>query len=75
MEWLVNSLIVTLIGMGVIFIVLGVLYLTILGLEKTFANTKHSTPDLLEDDPEIIAVVKAAIAMYRKQRQKLSKRK
>jgi Na+-transporting methylmalonyl-CoA/oxaloacetate decarboxylase gamma subunit len=63
-----TSLIITLIGMGVIFLVLGVLYFTIIGLEKLFPYTEPPAPAATEDDAEVVAVIQAAISMFRRQR-------
>jgi len=67
MENLVSSLIVTLIGMSVIFLVLSILWLTIILLDKAFP---HRTTDsaLVIDDTETVAVIQAAIATYLKRK-------
>ena len=68
MAGITTSLVITLIGMGVIFLVLGTLYLTILGLEKVFPYTEPPAPAAKGDEAEIVAVIQAAITMFRKQR-------
>lgn len=66
-----SALVVTVIGMGVIFIVLTLLLFTILALNKAFPfKTPEPSPAKPAggDDSETVAVIQAAIASYLKRR-------
>ncbi len=67
MENLASSLIVTLIGMSVIFLVLSILWLTIILLDKAFPY-RATDSALIIDDTETVAVIQAAIATYLKRK-------
>jgi len=61
----ISALVITLIGMGVIFIVLGALWATIVGLEKVFP---YKEPPAAAPDTELVAVIQAAITAYLKRK-------
>lgn len=66
MDNLGDALVVTLIGMLVIFAVLAILWISIILLEKVFP---YKEPALVEEDNlETIAVIQAAISGYLKRR-------
>lgn len=68
MENLMAALIVTVIGMSVIFVVLAILYVSILSLEKIFP---YKAPVAAEGgESETVAVIQAAITTYLKRRRK-----
>ena len=68
MENLEPALIVTLIGMSVIFAVLAILYFSILSLERLFP---YKAPvAAVGDNTETVAVIQAAISAYLKRRHK-----
>lgn len=63
MENIIDALIVTVIGMGIIFLVLIILLITIVALNKIFPYRADET-----GDEETIAVIQSAIAAYLKRR-------
>ncbi len=66
MENLEAALIVTIIGMAVIFAVLAILYVSILSLEKLFP---YKAPvSAAGDESETVAVIQSAITAYLKRR-------
>ena len=74
MENLEVSLIVTVIGMGMIFIVLTLLLFTIIVLDKLFPYKEpHKKPTEMvtapvEDESETAAVIQSALTMYLKRK-------
>ncbi len=66
MENLTAALVVTLIGMAVIFAVLAMLWITIVTLDWIFP---YRAPQPAEaEDTELVAVIQAAIAAYLKRK-------
>ncbi len=66
MENLAAALVVTLIGMSVIFAVLAILWITIVALDWIFP---YGAPQPAEaEDTELVAVIQAAIAAYLKRK-------
>ncbi len=66
MDNLAAALVVTLIGMSVIFAVLAILWITIVALDWIFP---YRAPQLAEsEDTERVAVIQAAITAYLKRR-------
>ncbi len=66
MENLAAALVVTLIGMSVIFAVLAILWITIVALDWIFP---YRAPQSAEaEDTELVAVIQAAIAAYLKRK-------
>lgn len=59
-----SALIVTVIGMAVIFAVLAILYVSILSLEKLFPYKAPVEAPGGGDDTETVAVIQAAITSY-----------
>ncbi|VAX15276.1 hypothetical protein MNBD_NITROSPINAE03-557 [hydrothermal vent metagenome] len=66
MENLTASLVVTVIGMSVIFAVLAILYVSILSLERIFPY--KAPAETAGDNTETVAVIQAAITAYLKRR-------
>ena len=66
------ALIVTMIGMSIIFLVLGILWLTIFALNRIFPfkapETQSGAASAPVDDTQTVAVIQAAVTAYRKQR-------
>ncbi|VAX16268.1 hypothetical protein MNBD_NITROSPINAE02-328 [hydrothermal vent metagenome] len=64
-----DALIVTVIGMGIIFLVLTILLLTIVLLNKAFPHVPEPVAETSGgDDTLLVAVIQAAIAKYLKRR-------
>jgi len=68
MENLMAAFIVTVIGMSVIFVVLAILYVSILSLERIFP---YKAPvSSAGDETETVAVIQAGITAYLRRRPK-----
>ena len=64
-----DALIVTVIGMGIIFIVLIILLGTIIALNKIFPYVEPAPTGSVEGaDTELVAVIQAGIAQYLKRK-------
>ncbi len=64
-----DALIVTVIGMGIIFLVLTILLFTIIILNKLFPYKPEPVADIPGgDNTELVAVIQAAITKYLKRR-------
>ena len=70
MENIGSALTITVIGMGVIFVVLSLLLVTIIALNKVFPHKAPPPPagEGVDEDTEVVAVIQAAIAAYLRRR-------